>query len=134
MVEVYRQLAFVSSVLGGFAITFFAMMLATPHDRRLAPWAAVTSLAAAIGFLIVTLGSTFGAAVIASLPAGAAVPEAVARNHRSLSVLFLAAIYILLTSFGLSGYTRSTRMGMITLVSAVLGALAVGWVMSPFLS
>ncbi len=134
MGEVYRQLAFVSSVLGGFAISFFGVMLTTPADRRLAPWAAATALAAAIAFVVVALGSTFSAAVVATLPAGATVPAAVARQHRSLSVLFLGAIVVLLTSFAVSGFTRSKRMGIVTMTCAALGSIAVIWVMSPFLS
>ena len=134
MVEAYRQFAFVSSVLGGFAFLFFAAILPSPATHRSAPWAAATALAAAIGLLTVTLGSTFGAAALADLPVGASSPPAIAGHHRALSLLFLGSLYLLLVSFGVSGFIRSRHMGRITVALAVAGALAVTWAISPFIS
>ncbi len=134
MAETYRQLAFVSSVLGGFAFLFFAAILPAPATHRAAPWAAGTALAAAIGLLVVTLGSTFGAAAVANVAAGAGTPPAIAGHHRALSLMFLGSLYLLLLSFGVSGFIRSRRMGQITVALAVAGATAVAWAISPFLS
>jgi hypothetical protein len=134
MAEAYRQFAFVSSVLGGFAFLFFAAILPLPATHRSAPWAAGTALAAAIGLLTVTLGSTFSAAALANLPAGASVPPAIAGHHRVLSLMFLGSLYVLLVSFGVSGFIRSKRMGRITVALAVAGAISVAWVISPFVS
>ena len=134
MAETYRQLAFVSSVLGGFAFLFFAAILPTPATHKSAGWAAGTALASAIGLLTVTLGATFSAAALADLPLGAASPPAIAGHHRALSLLFLGSLYLLLVSFGVSGFTRSRQMGRLTVALAVAGALAVAWAISPFLS
>ena len=133
MAETYRQFAFVSSVLGGFAFLFFAAILPTPAAHRSAAWAAGTALASAIGLLTVTLGSTFSAAALADLPAGAASPPAIAGHHRALSLLFLGSLYLLLISFGVSGFIRSRPMGRTTVALAVAGAVAVAWAISPFL-
>ena len=134
MAEAYRQFAFVSSVLGGFAFLFFAAILPVPATHRSAPWAAGTALAAAIGLLTVTLGSTFGAAALANLPVGASAPPAIAGHHRALSLMFLGSLYLLLVSFGVSGFIRSRHMGRITVALAVAGAMAVAWAISPFVS
>jgi len=134
MAEAYRQIAFVSSVLGGFAFLFFAAILPAPATHRSAPWAAGTALAAAIGLLTVTLGSTFSAAALANLPVGASSPPAIAGHHRALSLMFLGSLYMLLVSFGVSGFIRSRRMGQITVALAVAGAMAVAWAISPFVS
>ena len=134
MAEAYRQFAFVSSVLGGFAFLFFAAILHVPATHRSAPWAAGTALAAAIGLLTVTLGSTFSAAALANLPVGASSPPAIAGHHRVLSMMFLGSLYLLLVSFGVSGFIRSRHMGQITVALAVAGALAVAWAISPFVS
>jgi len=132
--ETYRQLAFVSSVLGGFAFLFFAAILPTPATHKSAGWAAGAALASAIGLLTVTLGATFSAAALADLPLGAASPPAIAGHHRALSLLFLGSLYLLLVSFGVSGFIRSRQMGRLTVALAVAGALAVAWAISPFLS
>ena len=134
MGEVYRQLAFVSSVLGGFAILFFASILPAPAAHRSAPWAAGTALASAIGLLTVTLGSTFGAAAIAALAPGTPAPATIVSHHRTLSLVFLGSVYVLLLSFGISGFIRSRRMGQATTALAFCGAALVVWVMTPFLS
>jgi len=59
MAEYYRQFAFVSSVLAGFAFTFYAALLATSPSSRDASWAALLTVAASTCFLVVRLGITF---------------------------------------------------------------------------
>jgi hypothetical protein len=90
MAEFYRQFAFVSSVLAGFAFTFYGTLLVAAREHRAGTWAAFFAVAASVAFLPVTLGMTFGAvhAVNQAEPSvsnAAADPQIVL-----LSILFLS--------------------------------------------
>ena len=133
MAEYYRQFAFVSSVLAGFAFTFYAALLAISAKSRATSWAAFLTVTASTCFLIVTLGTTFSAARVAGLSAEAELPPELAAQQAPLSVLFLLGIYLLLASFGLGGWIRSRKLGIVTVVVSILGAAGVLGALWPFL-
>lgn len=133
MAEYYRQFAFVSSVLAGFAFTFYATLLSIDRQNRAVSWTALLSVAASICFLAVTLGTTFSAARVARMADGAELPPVLQAQQAPLSVLFLGGILLLLTSFAFGGWIRSRRLGIATTILSVFGALAVGFALSPFL-
>jgi len=133
MAEYYRQFAFVSSVLAGFAFTFYATLLAVPRESRAASWAAFLAVTASTCFLVVTLATTFSAARVASLSDPLAIPPELLVQRSFLSVLFLLGILLLLASFGLGGWIRSRRLGTATTAVAILGAIAVFLALAPFL-
>src|SRR5215510_6752257 len=107
MTEYYRQFAFVTSVLGGFSFALFGTLLLAPSSHRAASWAAILSVSAAVAFLLVTIGMTFGSIYSASLPAGTSMPPRIASQLGPLSVLFCVGILLLLASFGLGGWVRA---------------------------
>ena len=123
MLEYYRQFAFVSSLLAGFAFAFYGTLLgvATPH--RTASWAAFLSVAASISFLLVTLGMTFAANFVSNLRSSSPMPAAVAAQQTPLSTLFLVGVLLLLASFGLGGWVRSRQLGISTTIIAALGGI-----------
>lgn len=133
MTEYYRQFAFVSSVLAGFAFGFYGTLLLGPTPHRTASGAAFLSVTASIAFLLVTLGTTFAASRSADLPVGAHLPAEITSEVPLLSVLFLIGIFFLLTSFGLGGWVRSRALGIATTTVAAIGGFGVLVVMSPFL-
>src|SRR5215831_8348464 len=61
MAELFRQFAFVSSVLAGFAFAFYGTLLVAAREHRAGAWAAFFAVAASVAFLPVTLGMTFSA-------------------------------------------------------------------------
>src|SRR5262249_2737016 len=61
VLEYYRQFGFVSSVLAGFAFTFFGVLLPVSVTARAAALAAYLAVAGSIAFFLVTLGMTFAA-------------------------------------------------------------------------
>ncbi len=135
MAEYYRQFAFVSSVLAGFAFTFYGTLLVASRGHRTGSWAAFMAVAASVAFLPVTLGMTFAAARAASLPTSEsrlslALPE---ERILTLSMFFLAGIAFLFASFGLSGWLHSRRMGMATTVLATVGLVGAFFALLPFL-
>lgn len=123
MAEYYRQFAFVSSVLAGFAFTFYGTLLVASRKHGAGSWAAFMAISASVAFLPVTLGMTFGAVRAAHLPEGEIkVYEAFAQPQIIfLSMLFLAGIIFLFASFGLSGWMHSRKLGLATTVLAALG-------------
>ena len=132
MAEYYRQFAFVSSVLAGFAFTFYATLLAINRPHRAVSWAALLTVAASICFLTVTLGTTFAAAGGGNR--GSRQPPPALRDQLALlSSLFLGGILLLLSSFALGGWIRSRRLGIATTVVSAFGAAAVYFALSPFL-
>src|SRR5215475_7089040 len=110
LLEYYRQFGFVSSVLGGFAFTFFGVLLPASVKGRAAALAAFRAVAGSIALLLVTLGKTFAAAVAASLPTDATMPASIVAQQTPLSFCFLIGMGLLLASFGVGGWIHSRFM------------------------
>jgi len=133
LLEYYRQFGFVSSVLGGFAFTFFGVLLPASVKGRAAALAAFLAVAGSIAFLLVTLGMTFAAAVAASLPTDATMPASIVAQQTPLSFCFLIGMGFLLASFGVGGWIHSRFMGIATIFLAAAGAFGIILVLVPFL-
>ena len=133
LLEYYRQFGFVSSVLSGFAFTFFGVLLPVSARGHAAALAAFLAVAGSIAFLLVTLGMTFAAAVAASLPGEANMPASILAQQTPLSFCFLIGMGFLLASFGVCGWIHSRFMGIATIVLAVVGAFGIMLVLIPFL-
>src|SRR5262249_19271753 len=133
LLEYYRQFGFVSSVLGGFAFTFFGVLLPVSPKARAAALAAYLAVVGSIAFLLVTLGMTFAAAVAASLPSDALMPASILAQQTPLSFCFILGMSFLLASFGVAGWIHSRFMGIATVILAVAGALGIFVVLIPFL-
>jgi hypothetical protein len=133
LLEYYRQFGFVSSVLAGFAFTFFGVLLPVSVKGRAAALAAFLAVAGSTAFLVVTLGMTFAAAVAASLPSDATMPASIVAQQTPLSFCFLIGMGLLLASFGVGGWIHSRFMGIATIVLAATGAFGIILVLLPFL-
>ena len=134
MAEFYRQFAFVSSVLAGFAFTFYGTLLVAAREHRTGAWAAFFAVAASVAFLPVTLGMTFGAARAASQPRELTVPTLESDPQIALlSMLFLSGVVFLFASFGISGWMRSRSLGIATTSLSLIGAFAAFAALRPFL-
>jgi hypothetical protein len=95
VIEYYRQFAFVSSVLAGFAFSFYGVLLSASAQHRATNLAALLAVMASIAFLLVTLGMTFAAAIAASLPNDGTMPSSVLAQQTPLSFCFLVGIALL---------------------------------------
>jgi hypothetical protein len=58
LLEIFRQTAFISAVVGGFIFGFIAVFLTASSRKRIVGWTAVLAIASAVGFLICVLGWT----------------------------------------------------------------------------
>src|SRR5262245_53480619 len=134
MAEYYRQFAFVSSVLAGFAFAFYGTLLVAAREHRAGAWAAFFAVAASVAFLPVTLGMTFNAVRAANDPRELSLSAAAADPQIALlSMLFLSGVIFLLASFGISGRMRSRRLGIATSSLSLLGSIAAYAALMPFL-
>ncbi|BDI60854.1 hypothetical protein [Qipengyuania nanhaisediminis] len=112
------QIATMSSVLGGFAITFFVTLLVFTEAGRAARLAIIASACAA-GLFIAAVGASVD--VVISTHPGA--PDAIHAESldysRIVAVLaFSGAIFALAFAIGASGWMRSRVVGLATSLAA----------------
>ncbi len=132
VIEYYRQFAFVSSVLAGFAFSFYGVLLSASAQHRATNLAAVLAVMASIAFLLVTLGMTFASTIAASLPNSAGIPSSIHAQQTPLSFCFLAGIALLFGAFGLGGWIRSRPLGIATTAIAAVGLTGAIAVLVPY--
>jgi len=128
------ELAAISAVLGGFAITFLSVVLTHADARRRVGVALGLATAGSACFFV----SALGWSLVASRGAGprgadAAFDALYAALNPPLSILFIMGIGLLYAVLGLSGWLRSRPLGITTTVIAVLAALFSAFVMRHFI-
>jgi hypothetical protein len=125
--ELFGQLAFVSSVLGGFAVAFLGTLLTIEAERRITRWT--------MGAAAVSAAAFVAAAVIAALN----VADTVRTQARDLTGLgsggttstalamasFALGFLGLMISLALSGWIKSRSLGLVTTLGATACLLAV---------
>jgi hypothetical protein len=132
MAELFRQLAFITAILGGFAITFLSVLLTASATHRMVNWIVGVTTAAAVSFVLSALGATFSA-VIATDAGADPLPSDVEALHEPLSLLFLGGTLLLFTALGMSGWLRSRSLGIATTVIATLGLIGGLFIIAPFI-
>jgi len=138
LADLFRQLAFISALIGGFAFAFLGALLTLSSPRRIVGWAAGTALATAAGLIVCVVGWTLMAAQLVTTPpeAGSGAfrfPASLNTMHSRLSLLFIIGMLLFLASLGLSGWVRSRSLGIVSTVLAILAGVALMFVLSPFL-
>ena len=141
MGEAFGQLAAVSAVLGGFAVTFMSVVLTLSDARRRVSGAVALATAASACFFLTALGWALLASTAAQV-AGASGAEraAYARRlaeaqwvQRPVSLLFLVGVVLLLLTIGASGWLRSRRLGAFSASVAAASALVAWLIIRPFI-
>ena len=140
LADLFRQLAFISALIGGFAFAFLGVLLTVPSRSRLVEWTAGTAMATVAGLIICVIGWTLMASeVVTAAPANAGAEEFLKvalnfnRMHSRLSLLFILGMFLFLASLGLSGWVRSRALGIVSTFIALLAALGLIFVLTPFL-
>ncbi|MEO1654619.1 MAG: hypothetical protein AAFU64_13825 [Bacteroidota bacterium] len=128
----HEQLALISAILGGFAFTFLATILSMSQKAKIIDFTFIISVISSILFFISALGWSLMAmsVKVAQDP----VKLAFADKHRLLSLLFIAGVFSLVSSLGLSGWIRSRRMGIITTFVALLGLITIFYILRDFIN
>lgn len=125
--ELFRQLAFISALIGGFSLTFLVQLLTVHPERRIASWTIGFSLAATAGLTVCVLGWTLSAAIIVNPELQtdmARLSVFLTHQHRRLSLAFIVSMMLFLVSLGLCGWIRSRTMGIVSSVIALAAAVA----------
>lgn len=125
---IYQQLALISSILAGFAFTFFAAVLFQAKERQIHFYVLIATIISTLCMFICTLGWSFIA--ISEHLSKDSLGNVLLHHHRKLSLLFLLGILALITCLGLSGWLHSKKAGW---VSSGLSIIAL-WYMIYLLS
>lgn len=123
--EVFRQLAFISALIGGFSLTFLVQLLTAHVARRIAGWTIGFSMAATAGLIVCALGWTLSAAVATDPGAQAETMRlsgTLSGLHMRLSDGFVLSLVLFLISLGLCGWIRSKVMGVVSSTIALVAA------------
>lgn len=140
MQAVFGQLAAVSAVLGGFVVTFLAVLATASDRRRRIGLALVLAVAAAGALVLAALGWSLFAAQAAQVTEGRGPASAIAQARldqafpllQPISGFFVAGVALLLALLGLSGSLHSRRVGVATALLAFLFAIYAARIIRPF--
>lgn len=122
--DLAQQIAATSAFLGGFAATMLTALLALQARGRAASWSIAASAIASVAFVVSVMGNIKLVALThpQGPTAGAAIPD----FARAVSMApFVLGLFALLVAIGASGFLRSRRMGIGTVVLAGVGAVLV---------
>lgn len=138
MADYYGYLASISAVLGGFALTFFGVLL-TNTTGRASAWTAGLSAAATGAFAITALGWALAASGLAIESADGAAEAArfvadFRAIHRLLSLVLISGLFLFLGALGIAGWIRSRVLGLFTASIATTAIIAVLTILRHFVN
>ena len=123
--ELYRQTAFSSSILGGFALTFLSILMTFVDSKEKVFLTSVGALTVSVVLLLVaTLGATYILIGVQQMNLTFAFdlwPTPLYRTKWISELSFMFGILSLMCGVGLSGYSKSRTLGRITLIPAIIG-------------
>jgi len=82
-------------------------------------------------FVISALGATFSAVVATR---NTNLPQNIEFLHIPMSLLFLTGVVLLFISMGMSGWIRSRRLGIATMVISFLATIGALLMLAPFIT
>lgn len=115
MVETIKQLALVSSVLGGFSFTFLSAVLLVQSDKKIKFWLIVGLMIASMCFLLSAVGWSM---IDMNMDA-----PGIQSHHQSLVKLLLLGLLAIITTLGLSGWMSNKKTGIATSSISLLALL-----------
>ncbi|MBS4060907.1 MAG: hypothetical protein KG029_10945 [Bacteroidetes bacterium] len=115
MEESIKQLALISSVLGGFSFTFLSAIITKDTEKRIKYWLIITLTIASISFLLGAVGWT-----LMDFNQGMA---ALNSHHQMLVKVLIFGLISILSSIGLSGWLNDRKTGITTSILGVLALL-----------
>jgi hypothetical protein len=130
VLEVFKQMSFLSSVLAGFAIAVATTLISQVEKKPL-----VTAAIAV--FLVSSVMSTVATVIIIAVMIGAIGPpgwphpdeEWVLRFVGGIGVFPFAGLTLFLAGIGLVGWIRSKLLGVIATIAALFGFTLIIYVM-----
>ena len=123
MAELFRQLAFISALIGGFSLAFLVQLLAAHFGHRIADWTIGFSMAATAGLIVCAIGWTLSAVVVIDPAAQAETMRlsgTLTHLHMRLTDGFVMSLFLFFVSLGLCGWIRSRVMGIVSSTIALV--------------
>jgi len=136
MAELFRQLAFISALIGGFSLAFLVQLLIAHLESRIADCTIGFSMAATAGLIICAVGWTLSAVVIIDPGAQAETMRlsgTLTQLHTRLSEGFVISLFVFFVSLGLCGWIRSRVMGFVSSTIALLAIVVMFLMLRLFL-
>jgi hypothetical protein len=106
MEESIKQLALVSSVLGGFSFTFLSAVLLSNTEMKVKFWLIIGFMIASMCFLLSALGWSM-------IDLNKDI-NGIQLHHQSLVKLLLLGLISIIISLGLSGWLNNKKTGIAT--------------------
>ena len=132
--ELFKQLAFISALIGGFSLAFLVQLLGAHIGRRIATWTIGFSMAATAGLIVCALGWTLGAVVMVDAAAQTETMRVSLNSlHMRLSDGFVVSLFLFFVSLGLCGWIRSRVMGVVSSSIALFAATLVFLILRIFI-
>src|SRR3954453_17255759 len=134
--ELFRQLAFISALIGGFSLAFLVQLLTAHITRRVVGWTIGFSMAATAGLIVCALGWTLSAAVATDPGAqGEAIriSGTLTTLHMRLSDGLVVSLFLFLVSLGLCGWVRSRALGIVSSTIPLVAAVFMFMILSVFI-
>ena len=133
LAEISRQLATLSAFLGGFAAAYLGTLLGLNSARWQVGWAAGAAAVSAASFIAAVVAATMIAVVLHPAAPQMGSRAASAGTARVIAGLaFFVGLYALLVALGLSGWSRSRRLGVVTGWTAAAAAAISTWAVVSF--
>lgn len=111
----FEHLTLVSALLGGFVFTFLGAILSLNESKKMASPLIVIAALTATMFFLCTLGWSF----FVNAAEASELSELSRIKHQYLTILFLIGIILFNVLLALTGWLRSKKVGIITLLIAV---------------
>ncbi len=124
--ELYRQIAFSTALLGGFAMTFLSVLLtALDSAEKVVVRAVGVMTIAAVLLIVATLGATL--LVIGVQQLGLSFkfsdwPSSLLRTKWITEFSFFVGMLFLLGGVGTSGFCKNRTLGFVTSIPALIGS------------
>lgn len=115
MEESIRQLALVSSVLGGFSFTFMSAILTMKSKKAYSYWVLTLLMIASMCFLLTALGW--------SLMDFRTNSTILAKHHQSLVKILIFGLISIISALGTSGWMKDRKTGITTSIIGFLSIL-----------
>jgi hypothetical protein len=132
--EICKQEAFISALVAGFSFAFLGALLVSSIKSRIIDWLISLSIISIAGLLVCALAWTLTASRMAFYNGSnpGQVQQVYIDMHQKLSFIFILSFFLFLISLGLSGWVRSRKLGIISIIISLITIIIFIYIMSHF--
>ncbi len=118
--ELAKQIAFMSTFLGGFSLTLLGSLILSDKEGRLIRSMTISTAISALAFIVAIMAMT-QLTMVSTEGYPFKIDKVQLNSSRTLGVLALfIGVLSLMVTIALSGWMRSKRLGVITTILGVL--------------